>query len=173
MSRMLFSRALIPTSGALASTERRRIRALAAASVVMLLATATVRLSAPSPFAPRVHVRWSEDVSDARRTELEGRFSLLQGRQREAATWAYDLLDVTPSSVRELIADPSVADTHYLDRVSGEVAADAPPGTVRLAERRLAAWIHSPLFDWIMFFWASSLIVSGVCLASATDARRP
>ena len=138
----------------------------------MLLVTVAVRLSAPSPFAPRVHVRWAEEVSDARRTALERRFSLLQGRHREAATWEYDLADVTPSSVRELIAEPSVVDTHYLDRVSGEVAADAPPGTVRLAERRLAAWIHSPVFDWIMFFWASSLIVSGVCLASPADARR-
>jgi hypothetical protein len=171
---MLFSRALIPTPGALASrTERRRIRALAAASVVMLLATATVRVSAPSPFAPRVHVRWSEDVSDARRTELERRFALVRGHHREAATWEYDLVDVTPSAVRELIADPSVADTHYLDRVSGEVAADAPPGTARLAERRLAGWIHSAVFDWFMFFWASSLIVSSVGLASAADARRP
>jgi hypothetical protein len=139
----------------------------------MLVATAMVRLAAPSPFAPRVHVRWSEDVSDAQRTELERRFSLLQGRHREAGTWEYDLRDVTPSSVRELIANPSVADTHYLDRVSGEVAADAPPGTVRLGERRLAAWIHSPVFDWIMCFWASSVIVSSVCLASAADARRP
>lgn len=173
MSRMLFSRAVSPTSGALTRTERRRIRAFAAASVVMLVATATVRLAAPSPFAPRVHVRWSEDVSDAQRTELERRFSLLQGRHREAATWEYDLQDVTPSSVRELIANPSVADTHYLDRVSGDVAADAPPGTVRLAERRLAAWIHSPGFDWIMCFWASSLIVSSVCLASTAGARRP
>jgi hypothetical protein len=170
---MLFSRALIPAFGVvLASTERRRIRALAAASVVMLLATATVRLLAPSPFAPRVHVRWSDGVSDAQRAELERRFALEEGRQREAATWEYDLVDVSPSSVRELIANPSVADTHYLDRVSGEVTADAPAGTVRLAERRLAAWIHSPVFDWIIFFWASSLIVSSVCLASAADARR-
>jgi hypothetical protein len=173
MGRMLFSRALIPTSGALASTERRRIRAFAMASVVMLVATAMVRLAAPSPFAPRVHVRWSEDVSEAQRTELERRFSLLRGRHREAGTWEYDLQDPAPSAVRELIANPSVADTHYLDRVSGAVAADAPPGTVRLAERRLAAWIHSPVFDWILCFWASSVIVSSVCLASAADARRP
>ena len=48
-------------------------------------------------------------------------------------------MDISPSSVRELIADPSVADTHYLDRANGEVAADAPWGSVRLADRRLAA----------------------------------
>jgi hypothetical protein len=161
------------TSIAPEGAERRRIRALAAASIVMLLATAAVRLSAPSPFAPRVHVRWSDGVSDAQRADLERRFALVQGRHREASTWEYDLVDVTPASVRKLIANPSVADTHYLDRVSGEVAAGAPAGTVRLAERRLAAWIHSPVFDWVIFFWASSLIVSSVCLASAADARRP
>lgn len=165
---------MIPAFGVvLASTERRRIRAFTAASVVMLLATATVRLLAPSPFAPRVHVRWSDGVSDAQRAELERRFSLVQGRHREASTWEYDLVDITPSSVRALIANPSVADTHYLDRQNAVVAADAPPGSVRLADRRLAGWLHSAVFGWFMFFWAWSFIVSSVWLASASDARRP
>jgi hypothetical protein len=154
-------------SGTAATADRSHVRALAAASIVMLVAAATVRLSAPSPFAPRVHVRWSGDVSTAQRAALERRFSLARGSHREATTWEYDLVDVDPSTVLALVADPAVADTHYLDRGSGEVTGDAPAGTVRLAGRRLAGVIHSSAFDWFICLWVSSLIVSGVWLASA------
>ena len=155
----------------LTNTDRRRVGLLAAAALVMLPGLAMVRMLAPSPFAPRVHVRWSEWVSDSQRIELERRFSLTQGHQREAATWEYDLVDVNPSSVLALIASSSVADTHYLDRTSGAVADDAPAGSVRLANRRAAGLIHSPLFNWLMCFSVSSLIVSSVCLASARNPR--
>jgi hypothetical protein len=143
-----------------------------AASLIMLPLAVVVRLTSPSPFAPRVHVRWATGVSDAQRAELERRYSLVQGRHRDAETWEYDLVDVAPSSVRALIADPAVADTHYLDRDRGAVQADAPAGTVPLAERRLAGWIHSPVFEWFTLFWVSSLIVSGVWLASAPGVAR-
>ena len=170
---MLCSPALPPLSSVrLTSSDRRRVGLLAAAALVMLPGFTMVRMLAPSPFAPRVHVRWSDGVSDAQRVELERRFSLTEGHRREAATWEYDLVDVNPASVLELIANPSVADTHYLDRTSGTVAADAPAGRVRLADRRVAGLIHSPLFDWLMFLSVSSLIVASVCLASAGNPRQ-
>jgi hypothetical protein len=154
------------------NTERRRIMALAVASLVMLPVATGIRLASPSPFAPRVHVRWAAGIPDDQRGELERRFSLVEGRQRDAETWEYDLLDVSPTSVQALIADPRVTDTHYLDRARGEFDAAAPPGTVRLSERRVAAWVHSPLFDLFTIFWVSSLIVSAVWLANPPDPVR-
>ena len=160
------------TSSGVTSADRRRVRALAVASLVMLPLAAAVRVASPSPFAPRVHVRWAAGVSDAQRAELERRYSLVQGSDRGGATWEYDLVDVAPPSIRALVADPAVVDTHYLDRDRGEVTADAPAGTVPLAGRRLAGWIHSPVFDWFTLFWVSSLIVSGVWLASTPGVAR-
>lgn len=153
------------------STDRRRILALALFSVIMLAATAALRVWAPSPFAPRVHIRWVAGISDTQRAELERRFGLIEGRRRDDATWEYDLTNVSPSAVSALIADPAVADTHYLDRSSGQVVADAPPGTTRLSERRTAGWIHSSPFEWLMLVWVSSLLVSGVWLASAEHSQ--
>jgi len=156
----------------LTSADRRRIRAFAVSSVIMLASSGVLRVSSPSPFAPRVHVRWAAEISDAQRTALERRFALIEGQPRENTTWEYDFSDVSPSAVRALIEDPAVADTHYIDRRSGQVAADAPRGTTRLSQRRLAGWIHSSLFDWFMLLWASSLVVSGVWLASAANSHR-
>ena len=130
-------------------------------------------MSAPSPFAPRVHIRWAAGISDAQRTDLERRFALTGRQPRENMTWEYDLVDVSPAAVRALVDHPAVADTHYIDRRSAQIASDAPPGTVRLAERKLAGWIHSSLFEWFMFFWVSALVVSGVRLASAPRKRVP
>ena len=145
---------------------RFKVRVMAALSGVMLIVTILIRMSVASPLAPRVHIRWAPDVSAAARADLERRFALTAGEPRDDATWEYDLADVRPASVRELIAHPAVADTHYLDRDTATIAADAPSGSVRLADRRLASWVHSDVFDWFMLVWISSLIVSASWLAS-------
>jgi hypothetical protein len=145
---------------------RFKVLALAAVSVVMLAVAIPMRFSVPSPFAPRVHIRWAPGVSAAARADLERRFGLLAGEPRDQETWAYDLADTTPASVRGLIEHPAVADTHYVDRETATITADAPSGSVRLADHRLAGWVHSPVFDWFMLLWFSSLIVSASWLAS-------
>jgi hypothetical protein len=156
---------------ALNVTDRTRVRVFTAVSVVVLAAAAILRISAPSPFAPRVHVRWSERVQDDQRAALERRFSLLNGERRENNTWEYDLVNLEPASINALIENPDVADTHYIDRGAGRVTADAPAGSARLSERRFAAFVHSFVFDWFLLFWASSIVVSGVWLASDANAR--
>jgi hypothetical protein len=128
-------------------------------------------VSTASPFAPRVHVRWSAAADDSRRAALEQRFQLLNGERRDRETWEYDLVDPSPASVTALVAHPWVADTHNIERATGRIAPDAPAGTVRLPERRVAALVHSILFDWFLLFWASSIVVSGVWLAADADAR--
>ncbi len=155
----------------LTSGERAKVRALTMISLVMVVAAAAVRASAPSPFAPRVHVRWHAGVEDDRRAALERRFSLLNGARREDHTWEYDLANLAPTSVTALVEHPDVADTHYIERETGNISADAPVGTTRLGDRRVAALVHSWLFDWFLLFWASSIVVSGVWLASDADAR--
>jgi hypothetical protein len=150
---------------------RIKVRALAAVSLLMLVVAIAIRLSVPSPFAPRVRIRWAPDVSAATRTDLERRFALLAGEPHDEATWEYDLADVRPASVRELIAHPAVADTHYLERETATITPDAPAGSVRLVDRRLANWVHSAVFDWFMLLWISSLVVSASWLASPPDAR--
>ena len=151
--------------------DRRRVIGLMIASVLMLLLSIALRASTESPFAPRVRVRWSPGIEDARRSALEREFWLFRGTRTDGDTWEYDLVDPAPASVAALIANPDVADTHYIDRGRTVVAADAPAGTIRVRERRVAAFVHSILFDWFLLFWASATLVSGVWLASATAGR--
>jgi len=150
-------------------TERRRVVAFVIVSVIMLAVSGAIRISAPSPFAPRVHVRWAPGIGDAERGDLERQFALVEGRWRDGRTWEYDLVDVSPVLVQALIQASAVEDTHYIDRNPVRVADDAPPGRTRLAGRELAGWIHSSLFDWFTLLWVSSLFVSAVWLASVRD----
>lgn len=132
----------------------------------MLAASGLVRASAPSPLAPRVHVRWADGVSDGRRAEVEQFFGLVDGRHREGTTWEYTLVELEPSTVLALVHHPAVVDTHYVDRMTGVIAANAPRGARRLAQRGAAAWIQTPLFNLFQAFWLSSLVVSGLWLVS-------
>jgi hypothetical protein len=78
--------------------------------------------------APGMSIRWREDVTDARRRQLERGFRLARGRAAEGRTMTYDLLDLRSSNVRALIAHPQVEDTGYLDRTTFNVPANAPFG---------------------------------------------
>ena len=128
----------------------------------MLAGGAALRVSAPSPFAPRVHVRWAQDISDAQRTQTEHRHDLANGRRREGTTWEYDLVERSPSAVRTLLDDPTVADTHYIDRGTAQVTAGAPVGTTRARLQGTAGWIHSALFGWFMLFCVSAVLILGL-----------
>ena len=150
---------------------RFRVQAFVAASVLVLAAGIVLRMSMPSPFAPRVRVRWSPALEDGRRAALERQFSLFRGQRQDVQTWEYDLADPSPALVTSLVADPDVADTHYIERATGRIAPDAPIGTTRLRERWLATVIHSFVFDWFLLFWASAIVVSGAWLASGPAAR--
>jgi hypothetical protein len=153
------------------TSSRIDARVWLAVSIAMLVAATTIRLVAPSAFAPRVHIRWSPAVDDGRRASLEARFHLFHGVPHDRQTWEYDLADPSREAVSALVAHPDVADTHYIERSTGQIAADAPAGTVRLPGRPVTSLVHSSVFDWLMFFWAASVLVSGVWLASAADAR--
>jgi hypothetical protein len=139
----------------------------------MLCAVVPVRLLVASPYAPRVHVRWVDGLSDAERIALERQLLLAAGARREGTTWEYDLVNPSTQPGMALVKHPAVEDTHYIDRARGEVTADAPLGTTLLPERSAAGWIHSRWFDWFVSYWVAALFVSSVWLANpATRERR-
>ena len=133
----------------------------------MLSGAALVRLLVAPPYAPRVHVRWVEGLSDDERMALERQLSLAAGSRREGTTWEYDLVNPSTQAGVALVKHPAVEDTHYIDRAHGEVTADAPLGTTLLPERSAGAWIHSRLFDWFISFWVAALFLSSVWVANS------
>ena len=162
--------------GTSAAPDHRRIRRLAAGSLMAIAVLGAVHLSVPPSVAPRVNVRWADGVTDADRARLESRLQLFAGELREGSTWAYDLGDPSWRGVRTLIAEPAVADTHYLNRRFGIVSSDAPAGSTRIARGALSRWRDSPAVTWILRLSVSCLIVSGIWLlvnARGAVSRRP
>jgi hypothetical protein len=150
----------------------QRIRILAAASVIVLAGCAVLRIVALPSVAPRVNIRWADRVGDQERATLEQQFRLRAGERREGSTWAYDLRDPSWSAVRALVAHPAVADTHYINRRFGIVAADAPRGTTRLPSGGLTGWRDSAVVEWAGRVAFSILLVSLVWLATAGRTAR-
>jgi hypothetical protein len=129
-----------------------------------LAAVGLVRLLVPPAVAPRINVRWADGVSDADRDRLESRLRLVAAEQREGTTWVYDLADPSWRGVRALVAEPAVADTHYVNRRLGIVSSDAPAGTTRIARGALSQWRDSPAAGWIVRLSLCFFVVSGLWL---------
>jgi hypothetical protein len=139
--------------------------ALAVSSLIVLAGVEAVRRS-PSPFAPRVNVRWAEGVSDDDRLALERQFELLEGARQDGRTWAYDAGNPAPAALRALIAHPAVEDTHHIDRRSGVVTPEAPRGTTWLRRDWIALWRDSLTLEWLARLSLVSALVSIAWLAS-------
>ena len=107
---------------------RRRLWVWVAATAVALAALVQVIVT-----GPRVSVRWTDGLSDAARTALEQRYSLLAGRRDGGQVWRYELRDTSSGNIGALIGDPAVADTNYVDR--SRLTAD--PTTVSVGIRPL------------------------------------
>jgi hypothetical protein len=132
---------------------------------MVFVLTLTVRLLAPPSIVPRINVRWSDNVTEADRVRLETDLRLLAGEQREGTTWTYDLGDPSWRGVRRLIAEPTVADTHYLNRRFGLVSRDAPEGTTRLSAGALSRWRDSAIAGWTLRLSLALFVVSTAWLA--------
>ena len=90
---------------------------LAAAFVLVAGATWGI-LSLTWPMASvDIHVRWTRDVTDAQRVDLERRFGLTNSQQSEGTTWAYQLADTSTGNIRALIQEERVDDTEHLNRI--------------------------------------------------------
>jgi hypothetical protein len=92
----------------------RWIAAIICAAAAVCLPTAVRLLTGPP--GGLVHVRWGERVDAVTRQTLEARLRLLDGVQLDGTTWRYDLIDPSPDTIRALVEDPAVDDTHHIDR---------------------------------------------------------
>jgi hypothetical protein len=80
-----------------------------------------IAVDAPSP--PRVSVRWQPDTSDDQRRQRETQLGLTDGIGDRGTTWSYVLADTRREAIEALVNDPSVADTHNIDRDALRVVA--------------------------------------------------
>ena len=65
-----------------------------------------------------VYVRWSPSVDDATVTRIERILHLRRVEPVPPRTWAYYLTDVSTASIRRLVENPAVEDTHFIDRTA-------------------------------------------------------
>jgi hypothetical protein len=130
---------------------------------------------APPSRSEQVSVRWSSDLSEVRRTEFEGRFSLAQGepkpdRRRDENVWNYRVTDLSVPNIRGIVTHPEVLDTHFINRSTFRVQSQPPPGDHLPLGVRYVHWIQYPgLFLFVgtaLFVWALGLIAP-VALGSA------
>ena len=64
-----------------------------------------------------LNIRWTADVTDAQRTDLERELRLIEGQQTEGTTWAYRFPEPSTASIREIVQHPKVEDTEHINRV--------------------------------------------------------
>lgn len=98
---------------------------------VLIIASACVKFEyvvdatpVPKLAGVPINVRWADDVTPDLRVELERRYGLTERRRLEGRVFAYRLSDSSAHSVLAIIGDPRVADTAYVDRVTGKPVGD-------------------------------------------------
>ena len=84
--------------------------------VVIGLLSAGVLLWLEPPHPVRLHVRWTADVDDARRVELERQLHLQNARLSEGTTFVYNL-DPSTEAIRAIVHHPNVEDTAHINRI--------------------------------------------------------
>ena len=114
---MLESRAMAGSFG------RRLAVALSLTAVAICLPSAGRILAGPR--GAEIHVRWQPSVGEAMRRSLEARFRLADAEHLDGTTWRYDLINPDTDRIRAIVTDPSVADTHDLDRSTYTLSASA------------------------------------------------
>ncbi len=75
---------------------------------------------------PRINIRWTS-IPDERRRELEARYGLTDAEPAGASTWAYTARNSSPENIEAIVRDPSVDDTHGIDRAAFTIAAPQRP----------------------------------------------
>jgi hypothetical protein len=83
--------------------------------VFCLAAPIAARLLAGPP-GGRVHVRWQASVDTGTRQRLEAQYRLADPEQLDDRTWRYDLIDPRTETIRAIVNDQAVADTHDINR---------------------------------------------------------
>jgi hypothetical protein len=95
---------------------RRALGVLAISFVVIGLVSAGLMRWLEPPHPVRLNVRWTADVDDARRGELERQLRLTRPRHSEGATFIYQLDVPSTDAIRTIVQHPSVDDTAHINR---------------------------------------------------------
>jgi hypothetical protein len=61
-------------------------------------------------------VRWQAAVDEATRQRLESQYRLADPEKLDEQTWRYDLIDPRPDTIRAIVNDTAIADTHDINR---------------------------------------------------------
>ena len=97
----------------------RLLAARRAAALFFVVAIVCLPIAArvvTGPPGALVHVRWGVSVDASTRERLEARFRLADGERLDALTWRYDLIDPSTETIRAIVREPVVEDTHHIDR---------------------------------------------------------
>ena len=87
--------------------------------MIGVIAAVCLPIAARAFVGPRgalVHIRWDSSVDVSARQELEARFRLEDGERLDDSTWRYDLVNPSAETIRALVGDSAVADTHHINR---------------------------------------------------------
>jgi hypothetical protein len=106
-------------------------RALVAGGAALLLLAGALHLTLRLTYGERtayVHVRWAPQVDEFARAIIEREHALRPVEFREQRTWGYFLTDLSTDNIRALVQDPSVEDTHNIDRARFRILGSAERG---------------------------------------------
>jgi hypothetical protein len=107
-------------------------RAALAVLAALLVASAGVWLlildSRVGPSAQRVNIRWTPDTAadPDKRVRIQDTFRLTAAEEAGPRTWSYRLADRSHETIGQILSNPSVEDTHFLDRARLRVTIDQP-----------------------------------------------
>ena len=113
------------------SAKSAKVRAVAIGMLLILGAAALRPEREPAPRVTEVSVRWSSNLDDDQRRQLEGQFALAgaepnSNRSAAVNVWNYRLENTSQENVRALVAHASVVDTGGIDRSTFDVALRPP-----------------------------------------------
>jgi hypothetical protein len=83
--------------------------------------SAPLYTTSPPP-EQRINVRWHQEVGDSLRHARETKYGLTNPDRVEGSTWSYVASDERPETIRAIVNDPLVLDTHGIDRQHHEIA---------------------------------------------------
>jgi hypothetical protein len=155
--------------------DRQRATRVALVSVVTLAGLVLMWPErAPTPRSERVSVRWSSELPDERRADLEVVLSLGEGQRQPDRTsdenvWDYRVTDLSVDHIRSIVTHPDVVDTHFIERSTFEVESHPPLRDPPLG-MRYVRWTQYPgatLFaGTAIVIWGLGLVLP-VALATA------
>jgi hypothetical protein len=128
-------------SSSLAPARARHLPWMVLASIAALFIAAFVITVEPSPPPGgwHVNVRWTPQVTESARRDLETKYGLKLLQQHAERTWVYRLGNASRANIRAFVGDAAVEDTHGIDRRAFTVAAPRVTLARRFADEHAEA----------------------------------